>query len=182
MDVVPSAAVIYNDIDSLSYFAAIDNDLSEQLYNISSTCGGFGAFRSAVLTFILRKGYLVLMFLSFVRVFDFTGRGARMRGENPKRTGGKFARLTFPLSPLGFPLALPFPDSLTPLGHKSCILTHALRKILRAEAFFLLKGSCQVCGSAQIKQVLFSKQLMSNEWLTPQGGQGMRKGMSAAPA
>ena len=88
-----------------------------------------------------------------------------MRGDNPKRTGGRFARLTFPLSPLGFSLALPFPDSLTPLGRKSCILTQALRKILRTEAFFLLKGSCQVCGSAQIKRVLFSKQLMSNEWL-----------------
>ena len=99
-----------------------------------------------------------------------------MRGDNPKRTGGRFARLTFPLSPLGFPLALPFPDSLTPLGRKSCILTHALCKILRTEAFFLLKGSCQVCGSAQIKRVLFNKQLTSNEWLTPQRGEDKERG------
>ena len=77
VDVVPSAAVIYNDIDSLSYFAAIDNDLSEQLYNISSTCGGFGAFRSAVLTSKLRKDdFLFSCHLSFVQMFNFTERGA----------------------------------------------------------------------------------------------------------
>ena len=58
---------------------------------------------------------------SFVRMLDSAGRGARMRGENLKRTGGRFAKLTFPLSPLGFPLALPFPDSLTPLGRKPLV-------------------------------------------------------------
>ena len=44
-------------------------------------------------------------------------RGASARGE-PKEDRGKVRELTFPLSPLGFPLALPFPDSLTPLGRK----------------------------------------------------------------
>ena len=41
-------------------------------------------------------------------------RGAGARGQ-PKERRGKFAMLTFPLPPLGFPLPLPFPDSLSPL-------------------------------------------------------------------
>ena len=41
-------------------------------------------------------------------------RGAVSR-EQPKEDRGKFAMLTFPLSPLGFPLTLPFPHSLSPL-------------------------------------------------------------------
>ncbi len=98
--------------------------------------------RSAVPTSNLLKAYFVLMFLSFVRGFIFTGRncflfvclffifcpnvrfrwarGASARGK-PKEDRGKARELAFPLSPLGFPLALPFPDSLTPLGRKPCI-------------------------------------------------------------
>ena len=41
-------------------------------------------------------------------------RGAGSR-EQPKEDRGKFAMLTFPLSPLGFSLELPFPHSLSPL-------------------------------------------------------------------
>ena len=50
-------------------------------------------------------------FIFFIPTLNFIGRGAQMRGHNPKRTGGNSLALAFPLSPLGFSLALPFPDS-----------------------------------------------------------------------
>ena len=46
--------------------------------------------------------------------FFHWARGAGSR-EQPKERRGKFAMLTFPLSPLGFSLELPFPHSLSPL-------------------------------------------------------------------
>ena len=66
--------------------------------------------------------YIVLIFyslsLSLVRRFILIGRGAQMRGDNPKRTGGNSLALAFPLSPLGFPLALPL-SLPTPLCMRS---------------------------------------------------------------
>ena len=48
------------------------------------------------------------------------GRGAGARGQ-PKERREKFAKLTFPLPPLGFPLALLFPHSLSPLVRSTSV-------------------------------------------------------------
>ena len=53
------------------------------------------------------------LYRKFCHIFHWA-RGAVSR-EQPKEDRGKFAMLTFPLSPLGFSLELPFPHSLSPL-------------------------------------------------------------------
>ena len=76
------------------------------------------AGRSAVPTSVLLKAFFALIFCILCLNAEFRwARGANARGE-PKEDRGKVRKLTFPLSPLGSPLALPFPDSLTPLGRK----------------------------------------------------------------
>ena len=72
-------------------------------------------------------------------------RGANAR-EQPKEDRGKVRELTFPLSPLGFSLALPFPDSLTPLKRKPLVW----RRLYHRATLF--------CDSLTLNQAAYVKQ------------------------
>ena len=107
--------------------------------------------------------FVCLFFLFCPNVYFYWARGANAR-EQPKEDRGKVRELTFPLSPLGFSLALPFPDSLTPLGRKSLVW---LELNLSTATYW-----------ARIKQAAFipSCGLYQLSGLRPQRGEGKERG------
>ena len=119
--------------------------------------GGFLCiFRFSLFTFHDSLGFFIMGEFSVIILIPFSkglfllgvGRGCEGRTQRGK---GETRKLAFPLSPLGSPLALPFPHSLFPLGRESLVWRSVL-------------------------DVSRSDELRHNTRLTPLGERGSGKG------